>query len=209
MTSAVQAAPEADYTDLRHVIRSAVGLAVMQSAVVAALAIVSRRVGGTAGIGLEAVLLILGVAITIALPGTLTRARTIEGIAGAAGIGLASTVVFLLIDVSIFQPLGLWGNRWLEIGGGSNWWYHPVWWMVGTYMPWMGAFVLANQTARSGRPNQLALVLFTLALAAIIMVVATMIHFPGAAYGVGTFGISVLPALAVLTTITSIGARRG
>ena len=84
------------------------------------------------------------------LPGLWTRARTIEGIAGAAGIGLAAAFVFMVIDVALFQPLGLWTNRWLEIGGGANWWYHPVWWMVGTYLTWMGALVQANQAAKSG-----------------------------------------------------------
>lgn len=208
MTSAVRTVPEADYTELRHVLRSAVTLAVMQSAVVAAIAIVSRRVGGAAGLALEAVLLGLGVAVTIALPGLWTRARTIEGIAGAAGLGLAATAVFLVIDVALFQPLGLWSNRWLAIGGGSNWWYHPVWWMVGTYMPWMGAWVQANQAARSGAASPLTLVVSTLGLALVIMAAAASTGFPGAAFGVGTFGISVLPALALLVIITTLGARR-
>ena len=52
------------------------------------------------------------------------------------------------------RTFGTYTNRWLEIGGGSNWWYHPVWWMVGTFIPWMGAWLLANRTARtSGRPR--------------------------------------------------------
>src|SRR4029079_11961055 len=90
-------------------------------------------------------------AVTL-LPGLWTRARTIEGIAGAAGIGLGATVVFLLVDVTVLQNIGTWGNRWREIGGGSDWWYHPVWWMVGTFLPWFGAWMLANQLTR-GAPG--------------------------------------------------------
>ena len=84
------------------------------------------------------------------LPGPLDPARTIEGIAGAAGIGLGATFVFLLVDVVLLQNIGTYTNRWWQIGG-SNWWYHPVWWMVGTFLPWMGAWILANQMARNGR----------------------------------------------------------
>ena len=82
--------------------------------------------------------------------GHLDPARTIEGIAGAAGIGLGAAFVFLLLDVVLLQNIGTYTNRWWQIGG-SNWWYHPIWWMVGTFLPWFGAWILANQAARNGR----------------------------------------------------------
>ena len=109
---------------------------------------------------------------------------------------------------SPLQPLGVYTNRWLEIGGGSNWWYHPVWWMVGTYMPWLGAWVLANQTARAGAPNPVVLVAGTLLLAAVIMAAAAFVGFPGAGFGLGTFAVAVLPAQALLVVVTSMGARQ-
>ena len=93
-------------------------------------------------------------AVTL-LPGLWTRARTIEGIAGAAGIGLGATVVFLLVDVALLQNIGTYTNRWWQIGG-SNWWYHPIWWMVGTFLPWQGAWILANQMERNGRVSAVA-----------------------------------------------------
>lgn len=209
MTSAVAADASADHTELRHVLRAAVQLGVLQSALVGAYAVASRRLAGPLELGVLGAILVVGVAATIALPGTWTKARSIEGIAGAAGIGLAATVVFLVIDVAVFQPLGIYSNRWLEIGGGSNWWYHPVWWMVGTYLPWMGAWVLANQAAKSGQGNPAALVIGTLVVAAVIMAVAKTLGFPGAAFGLGTFGVSVLPALAVMVLVTAVGTRRG
>jgi hypothetical protein len=176
--------------------------------VVAAFAYASKLLSGPTELLVLGLLLVVGVAGTIALPGLWTKARTIEGIAGAAGIGLFATVVFMVVDVSIFQPLGIYSNRWLAIGGGSNWWYHPVWWMVGTFMPWMGALIMANQAAKSGASNPAMLVVGTLVLAAIIMAVATVTHFPGASYGIGTFGVAVLPALALFAAVTALGARR-
>ncbi len=208
MTSAVQATPAADHTELRHVLRSGFQLGVLQSVLAGVFAFLQPRIEGVIELAVLGAILIVGVAATIVLPGTWTRARSIEGIAGAAGMGLVSTVVFLLIDVSVLQPAGVWTNRWLEIGGGSNWWYHPVWWMVGTFMPWMGAWVLSNQAAKSGASNPVALVVGTIVLALVVMAAAATLKFPGAAFGLGTFGVAILPALALMAAVTGVGARR-
>lgn len=208
MTSAVQATPAADHTELRHVLRSGVQLGVLQSVLIGAFAFLQPRIEGTTELAVLGLILVIGVAATIVLPGTWTRARSIEGISGAAGIGLAATIVFLAVDVTVFQPAGFWTNRWLQIGGGSNWWYHPIWWMVGTYMPWMGAWVLSNQAAKSGATNPGALVGGTVVLALIVMAAATALKFPGAAFGLGTFGVAILPALAIMAAATSVGVRR-
>ncbi|MBM4188302.1 MAG: hypothetical protein FJ206_13450 [Gemmatimonadetes bacterium] len=207
MTS-VAAAATADQTDLRHLLRASVQLGLLQSALVGGYAIASKFLAGPLELAVLALILVVGVAATIALPGIWTNARSIEGIAGAAGIGLGAAAVFLVVDVAVFQPLGIYSNRWLEIGGGSNWWYHPVWWMVGTFLPWMGAWVLANQTAKSGHSNPGGLVIGTLIGAAAIMAVAKVAGFPGASFGLGTFGVSVLPAVAVMAVVTAAGVRR-
>ena len=209
MTSAVQATRDADHTELRHVLRSGTQLGVIQSVLIGAFALLQPRLDGMVELLVLGAILVLGIAITITLPGLWTKARTIEGISGAAGIGLWATVIFLVVDVAVFQPFGFYTNRWLEIGGGSNWWYHPVWWMVGTFLPWLGAWVLANQAAKSGATNPVALIGGALVLAAIIMAAAVLLGFPGARYGLGAFGISVLPALAVLVAVTAMGTRRG
>jgi hypothetical protein len=171
-------------------------------------AIVSRALSGPLELIAELIIVIAGVGATIVLPGVWTRAETIEGIAGGAGIGLAATAVFLAFDLALLQPLGIYTNRWYQIGGGSNWWYHPVWWMVGTCLAWLGAWVRANQIARSGSPNVGALVGGTFVIAAIVMVAAKFLGFPGAQLGVGTFSVAILPALALMVIITGLGARR-
>ena len=155
-----------------------------------------------------AVLLVLGLAAVTFLPGLWTRPRTIEGIAGAAGIGLGATVVYLLIDVALLQNIGTYGNRWHELGGGSNWWYHPVWWMVGTFLPWMGAWTLANQLGRRGGISPIAAFGLSLACAVALAVVAVVVHFPGAGWNLATFGIAFLPGLALATLISGLGATR-
>ena len=208
MTSSVAARDAVDLGPIPYLARRAVVLGIIQTLIVVLFAVVTRLLDGPVEKILEVVLLVIGLAATILLPGSWTRPRTIEGIAGAAGIGLGATVVFLLLDVSLLQPLGAYTFRWRALGGGSNWWYHPVWWMAGTYLAWMGAFIMANQAARRREPSIGGLVGLVLMGVVIFGVLAVLIHVPGAAWSVPTFGIAVLPALALAAIITGLGARR-
>lgn len=206
MTTAAQAQTGADSTHLRHVLRSAATLGAVQTVLIVAIAFATRALGGGAEALVVGVLVAAAIVVTAFLPGLWTRVRTIEGIAGAAAIGLGATVVFLLIDVALLQPLGIWTNRWREIGGGSNWWYHPVFWMVGTFLPWMGAWILANQAdkGRVSLPAAAGLVLVaTLAAGA----AAVLLHFPGAGWNVPTFGLAALAGLPIGVLVSSFGRR--
>jgi hypothetical protein len=208
MSSAVRAASGTDLTDLPYVLRSAVTLGVITAAVVVAMSFITRYLAGGAEFGLGAVVLVAGLAAVTFMPGNWTRPRTIEGIAGAAGLGLAATVVFLVIDVSLLQPAGMYTNRWREIGGGSNWWYHPVWWMVGTYLPWMGAQIMASQ-ARAGGAVSIAKGMITaLVLTVVCWVLAVLVHFPGAGWNLGTFGVAFLPGVTLTAVLGAVTGRR-
>lgn len=207
MTSAA-AAHSSDRIEIPRIVRYAIILGIIQAVIVALFAVVTRLFDGPVEKALEVVLLVLGLGATIILPGLWTRARNIDGIAAAAGIGLSATVVFLLIDVVLLQPLGAYTFRWRALGGGSNWWYHPVWWMAGTYLSWMGAFVFANQTARNGSPSVGGLIVLTLIGTLVFGAIGVVLHVPGAAWSIPTFGIAVLPALALATVISGLGTRR-
>lgn len=197
-----------DYTALPHVVRSGIKLGLIQGALIALFAVLQVRLDGAAETVVCGLILLIGIAATILLPGRWTRARTIEGIAGAAGIGFGSAITFLVLDVTIFQPVHLYTNRWLEIGGGSNWWYHPVWWMVGTYLTWMGAWVQANQTAKNGQTSPVVQVMITLILSMVFLAIGILIGVPNAGWNLGSFSVAVLPALALYTALTSIGVKR-
>ena len=112
------------------------------------------------------------------------------------------------MDVMLLQNIGTYSNRWQEIGGGSNWWYHPVWWMVGTFLPWLGAWILANQVDRKGRPNPMTGLVIAFGLAVLVGALAVMLGFPGARWSLGTFAIAFLPALVLATIVSGIGSRR-
>lgn len=207
MTSAVHAQSAADHTELKAVLRSAALLGIVQAVLVLAFSLASRMLEGTPELAVRAIIVLVGVAATTLLPGTWTRARTVEGISGAAGIGLGATAVFLVLDVAILQNLGTYTNRWLEIGGGSNWWYHPVWWMAGTYLSWMGAFALANQAERGGA-NPIGVLLIALVLTAISGALGVILGVPGAAWNLPTFAVAFLPGIALTALVTGLGGKR-
>ena len=208
MTSAMPLDSSVDRTDVPHVVRAGVKLGLLQSVLIALFGVLQVRLEGTAELLVCGLIFVVGLALTLILPGQWTVARTIEGIAGAAGIGFGAAITFMLVDVALFQPLGLWTNRWLEIGGGANWWYHPVWWMVGTYLTWMGGFVQANQAAKTGSASPAMLVIGALFFTALSLVIGVLIGIPHAGWNLGSFAVAVLPGLALLTVVTSFGVPR-
>jgi hypothetical protein len=209
MHPALDLGADYDLTDVPAIVRGAVKLGLLESVTVLLVSLVSHLLpNGALQTVVLAVIVFAGLAAVTLLPGLWTRARTIEGIAGAAGIGLGAAVVFLLVDVTLLQNIGTYGHRWLDVGGGSNWWYHPVWWMVGTFLPWFGAWMLANQAVKSGEVSPVAAFGMALALAVVCAVVAVLIHFPGAGWNLGTFGVAFLPGLALATLFSGMGAKR-
>ncbi len=197
-----------DVTDLRTILRSALVLGLIESALVLAVSVVNRSLEGTVDRAISAVIVAIGLAIVLFWPGRVTRARTIDGIAAAAGIGLAATVVYLVVDVTLLQWIGTYTNRWREIGGGSNWWYHPVWWMVGTFLPWMGAWVLANQARRQGDHAVPAACILVAVLTAVVGAACAALGFPGAGWNVPTFAVAALPASALAVIVSGLGGSR-
>jgi hypothetical protein len=208
MTSTAELNGEYDLTRVPMIVQGAVKLGLLESIVVLLFSLGSRFLGGIAETIVCGLILIVGLAVVTMLPGLWTRPRTIEGIAGAAGIGLAAAGVFLLVDVTLLQNIGTYSNRWHEIGGGSNWWYHPVWWMVGTFLPWMGAWILANQRVKDGRPSPLVGFGMAVAASVLVAVLAVLLHFPGARWSLATFGVAFLPGLALATVLSAMGKSR-
>jgi hypothetical protein len=208
MASTAEVKGEYDLTSVPMIVQGAVKLGLLESILVLLFALASRFLGGIVEIIVCGIILLAGLAAVTLLPGTWTRPRTIEGIAGAAGIGLAAAGVFLLVDVTLLQNIGTYSNRWHEIGGGSNWWYHPVWWMVGTFLPWMGAWIMANQTVKHGQPSPLNGFATAVAATVILAAVAILLGVPGAHWTLATFAVAFLPGLALATVLSAMGKRR-
>lgn len=125
---------------------------------------------------LEALVVLAGATAAGFLPAQWTVARRTEGIAGAAAMGLWGTVVFMAIDIVLLRPVKAYPWTWDAIGGGSTWWYLPIWWMLGTFVACMGAVRTAGAAAR-GEAGLVRVALPVLLGAIALMVVAQVTHF--------------------------------
>ena len=208
MATAVRLDQTHDQTEVPLIVRGAFTLAFMQAVFVIIVSIITKSLSGTVEHALTGLVVACGAAVTIFYPALKTRPLTIEGIAGAAGIGLGATFVFLFLDALVLQNFHVYTNRWREIGGGSNWWYLPVWWMVGTFLSWMGAWILANQTNKSGAPSVPGAIVLVAITTAICGAVASLTHFPpGAGWHVPTFAVAVMPGLVLANIVSAIGSK--
>lgn len=140
-----------DRTDFRTVMIGGTKLGALTALAVALFLLIARYVPGPVlqRVLESLVVLAAGVAVSF-LPAQWTGARQTEGIAGAAALGLWGTVAFTILDIvlRVILPFGPYPWTWFAIGGGSIWWHLPIWWMLGTYLAWMGALVTAGRAAR-------------------------------------------------------------
>src|SRR2546421_13059586 len=196
--SATAAPVASERSDFRTVTVGGAKLGVATAVAVVAFLAASRLVPITGGLrgGVEA-LIVLAAGVAVAFfPAQWTAARTTDGIAGAAAVGLVGTVVFSAIDIVLLRPFKAYPWTWDAIGGGSTWWYLPVWGMLGTFLAWMGGIVRAGQ-ATLGR-TALPAVAGAVVLAAIARPAGLDVLLPTAAGGAFTIVLAG-PAVVALT----------
>ncbi|PYO98927.1 MAG: hypothetical protein DMD61_08660 [Gemmatimonadetes bacterium] len=151
MSAPARPAPLAsDRSDFRTVMVGGAGIGLVTGVAVVLFLAASRLVPDAGGLrGAVEALIVLAAGVIVAfLPAAWTAPRGPEGVAGAAAIGLVGTIVFSAIDIVLFRPFKAYPWTWDAIGGGSTWWYLPVWWMLGTFLAWMGAIITARAAAR-------------------------------------------------------------
>jgi hypothetical protein len=143
--SATVAPTAMDRTDTRTILISGTKIGLLTAVAVVVYLVVSKFVpaGFVRGIVQTLIVLAAGIAVTF-LPGRWCVARSVEGIAGAAGIGLWGAIVFSVVDIVLLRPLHAYPWTWDAVGGGSSWWYLPIWWMFGTFLAWMGGTITAG-----------------------------------------------------------------
>lgn len=174
-----------DRSEFRHILFSGTIVGVATAAAVIVYLAVSRLLpaGIIAALLQTIIVLAAGVAATF-LPGFFATSRTTQGVASAAAIGLWGTIVFMAIDIILLRPFKAYPWTWDAVGGGSTWWYLPMWWMLGTFLAWMGALITAGRVARGGDPAIRSLA---------IPVVAGGV---GGALGLGLAGVLYMPVAA-------------
>jgi len=135
--------------------------------VVAYLVLMRFLPAGVARDAILSVLVLAAGALVSLLPGEWAGARNTEGVAGAAAIGLWGSIAFMAIDVLLLRPFKAFPWTWDAIGGGSTWWYLPIWWMLGTFLAWMGGMLTAGRHARG--PTTLVATAMPVVIGAVVL----------------------------------------
>ncbi len=196
-----------DRSEFRHILLSGTIVGAVTGAAVVLFLLVSTSGLLPAGVVTSFLLMLIVLAGGVAaafLPGVFAASRTVQGVASAAAIGLWGTIVFMAIDIILLRPFHAFPWTWDAVGGGSTWWYLPIWWMLGTFVAWMGAIVTAGRGARGGDTS-----IRSLAIPAVLGGL-------GAGLGLGLAGVLLMPVAAgagfVLTLVIfalAVLARKG
>ncbi len=147
--STTVAATATDRTDVSTILRTGTRVGLLTAGGVVLYLAASRTLppGSLAAQGVEALVVLATGTVAAFLPGLWCASRRFEGIAAAAAAGLWGTVVFAICDIAVLRPLKAYPWTWDDVGGGSTWWYLPVWWMLGTFIAWMGGIRVASSAA--------------------------------------------------------------
>ena len=195
--TASPASVSGDRSDFRHVLVSGTKIGLVTAAAVALVVAASRLMAaGTAREALVTLVVLAGATAAGLLPGRWAVARTAEGVAGAAAIGLWGTVVFMAVDIVVLRPLKAYPWTWDAVGGGSTWWYLPIWWMLGTYLAWMGGLLAAGRGTTSLAGTVAPVIAGALVIAGLAGVLGCPISFPVTA---GAGFVVTLTALALVS----------
>ena len=202
MTSSTTTVDRSDFT---HILVSGTLVGAATAVAVIVFLLVSRNLPAGILTSLLLMLIVLAGGVVAAfLPASYASSRGVQGIASAAAIGLWGTVVFMGIDIVLLRPFKAYPWTWDAVGGGSTWWYLPVWWMLGTFLAWMGALVTAGRAARGGNAAMRSVAIAPLAAGLIVALGLGLSHrmlMPVAA------GLGFAVAVVVLALIV-LGRRR-
>src|ERR1700752_2562393 len=174
-----------DRSEFRHILLSGTIVGAVTAVSVIVYLVVARLLPpGIIAALLETIIVLAAAVLATFLPGFFASSRTVQGIASAAAIGLWGTIVFMAIDIILLRPFKAYPWTWDAVGGGSTWGYLPVWWMLGTFVAWLGGIVTAGRAARRGNTAVQSLAISPVAGA------------PGAAWGLGLSRVVYVPAAA-------------
>ena len=193
-------------TDLRTILTGGITLGAIAVLGVVVFALLSRGIGGRAGVILESVVVLAGGALATLLPAGVIRPRSIDAIGWTALTGFLGAVVFTFADLVALRPLSIYSWKWDAIGGGSGWWYIPIWWMGSTFLAWMGGWAYSVRARNREQVATLQLALQTTGLAVIIfagLVITRLAPFHSAVAGLG----SALSAV-IMVPVTALLNRR-
>jgi hypothetical protein len=205
MTSAAEPAG-AEHADARTIITGGIKLGILTAAGVTVFALLSRAMTGTPEIIVQSLLVLVGGIAFSFVPALWVQPRSTDGIAWPALVGLLSALTFTVFDTALLRPLDLYHWTWDRIGGGSGFWYIPVWWMLSAVLAWLGGWIWAA-ASRDGRPVGLAkLAGLAAAICAVVFAILALTRIAPA--GPAVVGLAWLVALLIQLVVAHFPAKR-
>lgn len=147
MTSAA-AVSEVERSDAGTLVIGGLKLGVITTVGVVIFALASRSMGGIAETVVQSILIIAGGLVFSIMPALTVRCRSIDGVGWAMLMGLLGALFFTVFDVIALRPLDIYHWTWDEIGGGSGFWYIPIWWMGAAVLAALGGMIVVGDPER-------------------------------------------------------------
>lgn len=204
MTSAVQ--PGVERSDVRTIVGGGVVLGALTALGVAVYSVASRALGGAAEVVVGSAVVLAGGVLAGYLPAHWVRPRHVDGIAWAALVGLVGSLAFTVIDTAVLRPLGVYHWTWDAVGGGSGFWYIPVWWMGSATLAWLGAWVVSVLTRGGREARTVGAAVQTAAIA--LVVFAALVALTPLPAGSAVMALAVALALVLHLVAAALTVRR-
>lgn len=144
--TAVAETLDIDRSDVRTIVGNGFKLGLITTLYVVGFALVSRGISGVTETVVQSVLILIAGTVVAFYPAIVVKARTIDGIAWGMLVAVLGATFFTVFDTAILRPLDLYHWTWDAIGGGSGFWYIPVWWMVSAFLSGLGGILVANKS---------------------------------------------------------------
>ena len=204
MTSTARPGPVAR-DDPRNVIVSGIKLGAISTLLIVAFALASRALSGAPMVIVQIAILWAGGALYSFLPAVLVRPRDADSMGWAVMVAVIASVVFTILDTAILRPLKLYSWTWDAIGGGSGFWYIPIWLMISAFIAWMGCLIYAHRTDRNPEAGVVAGAIQTVAIAAVVFALLTALKL--APFHAAVAGLSLGLALVARAGVAALQKR--
>lgn len=155
--------------DVRTIVAGGIKLGIATVIGVVIFALLSRVLTGRTEVVVQSLLILAGGVVFAYAPAFWVRPRGVDAIAWAALVGLLGSVAFTVVDTAVLRPLNLYHWTWDAIGGGSGFWYIPVWWMGSCFVAWLGAWI--HSIVQPGGGNAVSAALQTAGLSVLLFVI--------------------------------------
>lgn len=172
--TAVAEVQDVDRSDYKIIVGSGFKFGVVMAVGVVVFALLSRRMEGVTELVVQSVLILIGGVVFSFGPALVIRSRSMDGMAWAMLLSLMGGLFFAVIDTIALRPFDLYHWTWDAIGGGSGFWYIPVWWMLTVYLAGLGAILVKNKSEGEKNVELPALVMRTGILSVVFFAVIAL-----------------------------------